>query len=155
MLKTKQFINSKTLFIETINANNDRTRSTYGSRFTSHFTYGNSPFYSTGFMLCNLRKALKVDKKAVKYIDRYRFMYASRGVLNVIGIGLAAIVVASILDKPPFGLSDNSTPYFGVASAVIIGTRGLRPANYKARCINKAVDTYNMHLQSEREEMSK
>lgn len=153
MLKTKQFINSKTLFIEntTTHTNNETliSTSTYGSQFKSHFTYGNSPFYSTGFMLRNLKRALNNDKEAVKYIKRYRFKYVSRTALNLVGIALASIVVVSIADNPPFGLTDKSTPFFGAASVFIIGSRYLRPAEYKEKCIKKAVEIYNLHLLNE------
>jgi hypothetical protein len=153
MLKTKQFINSKTLFIEnsTTHTNNETliSTSTYGSQFKSHFTYGNSPFYSTGFMLRNLKKVLNKDKEAVKYIKRYRFKYVSRTALNLVGIALASIVVVSIADDPPFGLSDKTTPFFGATSVLIIGSRYLRPAEYKEKCIKKAVEIYNMHLLNE------
>jgi hypothetical protein len=153
MLKIKQFINSKTLFIENSTTHTDnktlQSTSTYGSQFKSHFTYGNSPFYSSGFLLKNLKKAIKDDKEAVKYINKYRFKYISRTAFNMVGLALASFVIVSIADKEPFGLSDKFTPYIGATSVIIIGTRVLRPAKYKDECIQKAVEIYNMHLQNE------
>lgn len=149
MIKNKEYITFKTLLIEFTNSRYDpmtlRQRTGYGKISRSHFRYGNSPYYSTGFVLSNLKRALKDDKEALKYITKYRNKYYSRTALYLLGGALGVLTVISI-EKGP----DELIPVFAIPCVLIFASRPLFPPKYKAKYIEKAVEVYNMNFQSEK-----
>lgn len=121
---------------------NGTSSSSHGELFKAFFTYGNSGYYKTGFMLKNLNRSIGDDRQAFKYIRRYRGICITR-TLGTVASGCLCVASFPII----FAMEKTG---LGLLSATL-GVCGLNylpfgKIKYKEKNIKRTIDTYNKNL---------
>jgi len=116
------------------------TTATYSDDFSLKFQYGNAE-YKKGYMLKNLRKAVRDVPEAIKYLDMYKRKHRNRTILSGVGISLFSLGILAAAEQ--FGLSDGIAPFPAVAGVLIFSiTQGL-DRSYKTEYTSNAIFEYN------------
>lgn len=152
MLKVKQPIYGSLRMTSTTTTHTDamnpqNNRSTYGEKVRAHFTYGNSGFYNSGFMMKNLRRVMQDDPEAIKHLNKYRNNLITKRVVTVISLGLVGLGAAcAFADKPPFGLTDGATPFLAGPGVLLFFGKNFVGSD-RLEHVENAINTYNANLE--------
>lgn len=148
MLKVKQPIKGSLTMITTTSKPTDiLNNSTYGEQVRVHFTYGNSGFYNSGFMMKNLRKVMKDDPEAIAHLNKYRTNFITKRVVTFVSIGLFGLGAATVFaEKPPFGLTDNAAPFLAGSGVILFFSRRFIGPD-RLNHLDNAIKTYNTNIE--------
>ena len=159
MLLEKKAIELSLTYIKDFSFDQHNSVSGKRERFKAYFRYGDSSYYEVGSYCGNLKRALKNDKAAKRYIKYYRSIFLTKVGLGIVSVvtGILGIYYLSTAfsDSSNQGMGNDKEQFaavilpfvslFTMAPAYLIGS------SYKENTIQQAVKLYNSKLIEEKQ----